>query len=261
MIKTIYNYRGLIIGSVLREFEAKYKNSLLGASWTIIQPLSMIIVYTIIFSQIMQAKLPGIDNKFSYSIYICSGILTWSFFSEICSRHLNIFIDNANLIKKINFPKICLPIIAIINSLLNFSIIFSIFIAFLLATGSFPTNAFLAIIPVTAIMMFLAVGIGIIIGVLNVFFRDVGQLFNIVIQFWFWLTPIIYPSSILPENFRRLMNFNPMQPIISSYQDIFVYQKNPDWVNLIYPAIFGFLSCMIGFIIYRQHHGEMVDEL
>src|SRR5690554_3704117 len=134
----LWRYRGFILGSVKREFQTKYRNSLLGAAWTIISPLAMIIVYTVIFSQIMRAKLPGIDTVFAYSIYLCAGVLTWGLFAEITGRAQNIFIENANLIKKLNFPRLCLPISIVLNALLNFSIIAGLFTIFLLLSGNFP---------------------------------------------------------------------------------------------------------------------------
>ena len=110
IFKSLWAYRGFILGSVKREFQSKYRNSLLGAAWTVINPLAMIIVYTVIFSQVMHAKLPGVTGNFAYSIYLCSGILIWGLFSEIVGRAQNVFIENANLLKKLSFPRLCLPI-------------------------------------------------------------------------------------------------------------------------------------------------------
>src|SRR5690606_34270066 len=94
-LRALWNYRGFILGSVKREFQLKYRNSLLGATWTVLNPLAMIVVYTVIFSQIMRAKLPGIDSSFAYSIYLCAGVITWGLFSEIVSRSLNVFLEHA----------------------------------------------------------------------------------------------------------------------------------------------------------------------
>jgi hypothetical protein len=106
MLRSIWSYRGFISGSVKREFQSRYRNSLLGAAWTVLNPLAMIVVYTIIFSQVMKARLPGADNGFAYSIYLCAGVLTWGLFAEIVSRVQNVFLEHANLIKKINFPRL-----------------------------------------------------------------------------------------------------------------------------------------------------------
>ena len=141
----IWNYRGFILGSVKREFQLKYRNSLLGMAWTIIQPLAMIIVYTVIFSHLMRSKLPGVESMFGYSIYLCAGVITWGFFTEIVSRAQNVFIENANLLKKLSFPRLCLPVTLVLNATLNFSIIFSLFVIFLLISGDFPGWVFLEI--------------------------------------------------------------------------------------------------------------------
>ena len=117
MILAIWAYRGFLLGSVRREFESRYRNSLLGAAWTVINPLTMIVVYTVIFSRIMQAKLPGVDSAFGYSIYLCVGVLTWGLFTEIVSRLQSVFLENANLLKKISFPRFCLPVIVVLNAL------------------------------------------------------------------------------------------------------------------------------------------------
>ncbi len=259
--RALWSYRGFILGSIKREFQSKYRNSILGAAWTVINPLAMIIVYTVIFSQVMHAKLIGVDNRFAYSIYLCAGSLTWGLFSEIVSRGQNIFIDNANLIKKINFPRLCLPIITVLSSVVNFSIIFGLFLIFLLVSGLWPGWISLAVIPVLIIQLLFAIGLGIVLGILNVFFRDVGQFFGIFLQFWFWFTPIVYPVTILPNAVKKIMSLNPMYSMTISYQNIFVNRQSPDWLSLIYPLALGLILCMFGLKLYRQNVGEMVDEL
>ena len=261
MIKALWAYRGFILGSVKREFQSKYRNSLLGGAWTLINPLAMITVYTVIFSQIMRAKLPSIDSGFGYSIYLCAGTLTWGLFAEIVGRGQNIFIDNANLLKKISFPRMALPIIAVLNAGVNFAIIFSLFLVFLLVAGLWPGWVFFGTLAVLAVQLLLAIGLGMVLGVLNVFFRDVGQFFGIFLQFWFWLTPVVYPASILPEWVKPLMALNPMYSLISSYQSIFVNKQWPEWTALLYPLLLGVFLCFMGLRMFRRHVGEMVDEL
>lgn len=257
----LWRYRGFILGSVKREFQTKYRNSLLGAAWTIISPLAMIIVYTVIFSQIMRAKLPGIDTVFAYSIYLCAGVLTWGLFAEITGRAQNIFIENANLIKKLNFPRLCLPISIVLNALLNFSIIAGLFTIFLLLSGNFPGLPFIALFPLLLIQVLFSIGLGIILGVLNVFFRDVGQFFSVALQFWFWLTPIVYPASILPEHLRPMLAFNPMTALMAAYQTVLVRGEWPDWSSLWFISSLAIIFCILGMRLFRRNSGEMVDEL
>lgn len=259
--RPIWAYRGFIRGSIQREFQSKYRNSLLGAAWTIINPLAMIVVYTVIFSQVMRAKLPGVDNAYGYSIYLCAGVITWGLFAEIAARSQSMFLDNANMLKKLSFPRITLPVIVVLNAMLNFGIILTLFIAFLLLSGAWPGWASLALLPVLLTQVILATGLGMVLGVLNVFFRDVGQFFGIFLQFWFWLTPIVYPVSILPANVKTWMALNPMYPIINSYQGIFVQGQWPDWAALMTPLALGFLLCYAGLRLFQRHAGDMVDEL
>jgi lipopolysaccharide transport system permease protein len=261
MVKTLWVYRGFIMGSVQREFQSKYRNSLLGAAWTVLNPLAMIIVYTVIFAQVMRAKLPGVDSTFAYSIYLCAGVLTWGLFAEITGRAQNMFLENANLIKKLSFPRLCLPVTVAASAGLNFAIVFGLFTAFLIVSGNFPGWAYLALLPLLAIQVTFALGLGISLGVLNVFFRDVGQFFGIVLQFWFWLTPIVYSVTILPERFQPFMSLNPMAPLIAAYQTILVSGQWPNWHTLWPVSVLALLLCALGFHLFRKHAGEMVDEL
>ena len=257
----LWAYRGFIVSSVKREFQLRYKNSILGIAWVVLNPLSMILIYTLIFSQVMQARLPGIDKPFAYSIYLMAGLLPWGFFAEILNRSQSQFLDNANLIKKVNFPKFCLPIIISLSSLLNFFIVFSLFILFLIMSNQFPGWVIFNIFPILLLQIFLALSLGLILGVLNVFFRDVGQAFGIFLQFWFWLTPIIYVPELIPQKFQFILYLNPMSPIIAAYQDIFVSGRMPDWSALLTPLCVTVVLGLLAYRLYQLRSSEMVDEL
>lgn len=261
MLSSLWAYRGFVIGSVQREFQARYRNSLLGAAWTLLSPLAMILVYTLVFSQLMRSRLPGVDNHLAYGFYLCAGFLVWGLFTEITGRNQSMFLDNANLIKKLSFPRICLPTVVLGSALLNFSITFVLFVLVLIAARSFPGLPLLALAPLLLIMIAFASGLGMVLGVLNVFFRDVGQLFNILLQFWFWLTPIVYPSSILPPFIRPIVELNPMTPLISAFQAVLVYQRWPEWHSLWLPIVVALALCLLGLHLFRSRSGEMVDEL
>lgn len=261
ILRALWSYRGFIFSSVRREFQSRYRNSVLGAAWLLLNPLAMITVYTVIFSEVMRARLPGVDSAFAYSIYLCAGILTWGLFADLTGRAQNVFIENATLLKKLSFPRLCLPIIVAANSLLNFIIIFGLFTIFLVLTGNFPGWPYLALLPVLGIMIAFGLGLGILLGVLNVFFRDVGYAFGIFLQFWFWLTPIVYSPTILPERLRPLIHFNPMASIIMSCQDILVKGVWPEWSRLLPVTVLALVLCVVGLQLFRRRAGEIVDEL
>jgi lipopolysaccharide transport system permease protein len=261
ILRALWAYRGFVASSVKREFQSKYRNSLLGATWTVLNPLAMIVVYTVIFANVMHSRLPGVSTTFGYSIHLCAGVLTWGLFAEITARAQNTFLENANMLKKLSFPRLCLPVTVVANALVNFAIIFGLFTVFLLVTGNFPGLAFVALVPVLAIMVAFAIGLGITVGVLNVFFRDVGQFFSILLTFWFWLTPIVYPANILPSGVQSIMRFNPMASLTSACQQILVQDQWPQWSSLVLATILAAVFCVLGLALFRKHVGEMVDEL
>ncbi|HEY8682076.1 MAG TPA: ABC transporter permease [Rhodanobacter sp.] len=261
LTRALWRYRGFILGSVRREFQGRYRNSLLGATWTVLQPLAMITVYTVVFSELMRTRLPGMDSPYAYSVYLCAGLLTWGLFGEILQRGQTVFLDNGNMIKKLNFPRICLPAITVINALVNFAITFSIFLIFLALTHSFPGWVVLYALPILLVQVAFAAGLGIIAGVLNVFFRDVGQFVNILLQFWFWFTPIVYSTTTLPASVQPLIKLNPMTPLAKAYQGIFVYRQMPDWHTIWPVAVLAGGLCVIALLLFRRRAGEMVDEL
>ena len=261
MLRGLWAYRGFVLGSVKREFQSKYANAILGAVWSLLSPLAMILVYTVIFAEVMRTKMPGSDSTFAYSIYLCAGILTWGLFAEIVGRGQTMFLEQSNLLKKVSFPRICLPVIVTLNALVNFGIIFGLFVVFLIVTGNFPGLTFFTLLPVLVLQVMLALGIGMVVGILNVFFRDVGQFMTIAVQFWFWLTPIVYPASILPEHVRPILDWNPMAPIIAAWQGVLVKGTPPDWGSLVYPLVIALLLCTLGLRMFRKRAGEIVDEL
>lgn len=261
ILRPIWAYRGFIFGSVKREFQLKYRDSLLGAAWVVLQPLSMIVIYTVIFSQVMKASLPGVDSAFAYSIYLCAGNIIWGLFAEISSRAQNIFLENANLLKKLSFPRLCLPAIVVLNAVINFGILFGLFTVFLTLIGSFPGVVYLAIVPLLFVLIAFSIGLGVTLGVLNVFFRDTGQLFTVVLQFWFWLTPIVYLPTILPDSVRPLLEFNPMAPLVVASQGILLNGQWPEWQGLWLITLLAILFCALGYYLFLKRAGEIVDEL
>lgn len=257
----LWHYRRFILASVAREFRARYARSLLGALWLVLAPFAMILIYTLVFSSLMQARLPGSQQAYAYSVYLCAGLLPWHWFSELVSRNTGIFLDHAGLIKKHNFPRLSLPIINFMASGLNFAIAMSIFSLFLIVLGNWPGWTLLWTIPLLLLQAVFASSLGLVLGLLNVFFRDVGQAMGIVLQFWFWLTPIIYTANALPERIRRVIEWNPMTPLIQGYQGIFLGQGQPDWQSLWPLALLTLLFTGLAAKLYRATRHQITDEL
>jgi lipopolysaccharide transport system permease protein len=262
MLRALWAYRGFVWSSVLREFNGKYRESLLGGFWSVVHPLTMIVIYTVIFGQLMRSTLPGHEQTpFAFSIYLCSGVITWGLFAEMLGRLNTVFLDYGNLIKKSNFPRICLPAIVTLSSLINFGIVFALYLVFLALIGHWPGGLLWAVLPLLGLQLLFTLGLGIFLGTLNVFFRDVGQLTGVVLQFWFWLTPIVYTLPALPGGASQWLRYNPLLPLMVAYQGLFLDQRLPDFSTLLPLALLTLFFLLVGARFFLTRVGELVDEL
>jgi len=261
LLLAAWRYRVFILSSIRNDFKARFARSLLGGLWMILNPLALVAMYAIVLSAVMSAKHPTIDNRFAYANYLSAGILAWTLFTETISRCLNIFIENGNLMKKMVFPRICLPLIVsgsvLFNSLL---LLISISIIFC-ALGNIPNQTYLWLPLLLFITLAFGLSIGLILGVFNVFIRDIEQIVPIILQFWFWFTPIVYFQDSIPDSFKWMMRYNPMMHITGGFQSILLYGEAPRWGGV---AVIGGLSLLLlacALLLFRKASPEMVDVL
>ena len=256
-----WRYRHFIWTSIRNEFLSRIVGSRLGLIWMILHPLSQVLVYALILSVILSARLPGIESRFGYAAFITSGILAWTLFSEILVRCLNMYIDNANLLKKIVFPRICLPIIITGSAILNSSLLFLAALIVFAAIGHLPGAAVLWLPLLLVINVALAAGLGLLLGVINVFIRDIGQLVVVALQFGFWLTPIIYSAEIAPEPFRTLLALNPLYFVVTGYQNALIFNTAPNLLGLAWVGGLSATLLLCAFGLFRRAGPDMVDML
>ena len=261
MLRDLYLYRGFIVQSVRNELISRFSRSKLGGLWVILNPLSQVLIYALILSNILAAKLPGVDHQYAYAIYLMAGLLGWTLFNEIVSRCLNIFIEHGNLIKKMSFPRVTLPAIAVGSCVINNLFLFISMLGIFALLGHQFNMAMLWLIPLTLVVIVFSLGIGLILGVMNVFLRDIGQVIPIILQMLFWFTPIVYPITIIPEAYRHWLNLNPMHPIIDAYQQILVYGNSPQWGGVLIILAAGIILSIVGLFMFRRSSAEMVDAL
>ncbi|KFB10837.1 ABC transporter permease [Nitratireductor basaltis] len=261
MLSALWSYRHFVRSSIAAELRARYARSRIGLFWSILHPLAQAAIFALVLAQVLGAKLNGIDDKAAYPMYLLSGMAAWSLFSEILTRCLNVFIEYAGTLKKISFPRLSLPLIVWGSALLNhFFLLLAIFVVFLFF-GKFPSFPWIAL-PLGIILISLfAFGLGMLLGVLNVFSRDVGQVVTVVMQLWFWITPIVYPIDIVPEHLLIILKLNPLVPIVEIYQDAMVYGDFPNLYSLIYPAALSLSLFSLSFIVFRKASSELVDVL
>lgn len=259
--RRLYDYRFFIASSVRNEFKSKFSRSKFGALWVIINPLVQSIVYATVLSSIISAKLPGIDNKYAFALYLLSGMLGWALFQEVTMSCINVFVDKADLMKKVSFPRICLPVIASCTALVNnFFLFLAILVVFLILGHGFGWS--IAVFPLVVFINFvLAASLGTLLGILNVLIRDVSQAALIVFQALFWLTPIVYTPNILPERVRVVLELSPLYKIIEMYHVTLVYSHLPRIAHVLQVSGLALFLMLLAGMVYRRAASDMADAL
>ena len=260
-VRQLADNRFFIITAIKMDFRARFSRSAFGTLWAILNPLVMVAIYAFILSKIMQAKLPGIENSYAYPIYLISGIVGWTLFTEVVSRSLTVFIENGHYLKKLSFPRSNLVFVVLGASFVNSLILLVAAIAIFLSLDFQPSMSLLWLVPVALLTALFALGIGVSVGVLNVFLRDMGQIVPIVLQLMFWLTPIVYTINIIPEQSQHWLELNPLFIIIGMYHDILAYRVDPQMASLGKLLIMAIVANVFGFVLYRRARTEIVEEL
>ena len=261
MLRALWQYRHFVISSIRSEFASRFARSKLGGLWAILNPLAMVAIYALILSNILQAKMVGIDSQYSFAIYLTAGMLCWNLFSEIVSRSLNVFIANGNLIKKAMFPKIVLPAILVGTCLLDNILLFIAILIVFALLGHMPGFEVLWLPLLVLATIALGVGVGLTLGILNVFLRDIAQLVPIILQILFWFTPIVYPVSIIPEKYQHYLYLNPVYPLVKAYQDILVFESSPDTLQILLVFCASSALLVLALFLFFRANEEMADVL
>ncbi|ESX10606.1 MULTISPECIES: ABC transporter permease [unclassified Mesorhizobium] len=261
MFRSLWQYRHFIVSSIRGDLKGRFVRSRLGGLWFILHPLAQAAIFSIVLSELFKARLPDTDSPAAYPIYLLSGLAAWTLFSEILTRSMTVFIEQAPVMKKIAFPRLCLPIIvggtALINHLLLLLALFIIFI-FL---GHLPGRA-LVLLPLGIVLIAaIGFGLGVILGVMNVFIRDIAQVMTIVLNLWYWLTPVVYPANVLSEKYKLVLSLNPITPLVAIYQDALLFNRWPNPESLIMPAILGIISMSFAIVFFRRASPELIDVL
>ncbi|GHA32594.1 transport permease protein [Devosia pacifica] len=256
-----WRYRYFILASIQGDFRSRVARSRLGFLWIILVPLAQVAIYAFILSALMTQRLPGIDNRFAYSLYLLAGFSGWFLFLEVINRCVTIFLDNAEALKKIAFPRIVLPIIVVGSSVINNLVFFGLVVLAYVLLGHDPLPAIAWYPLLTLITAAGAAGLGLSLGVLNVFMRDVGQIVGIALQFGFWMTPIVYMVDILPESVRPILMLNPMYWVLDSYHRTFLYGLPPQPLALLGLSVLAVGLLALALMLFRRASAEMVDVL
>jgi lipopolysaccharide transport system permease protein len=261
MLIRLWAYRHFILASIKAELKGRFARSRLGGLWFILHPLAQALIFSIVLSEVLRARLPDTDSPAAYPVYLLSGLAAWNFFSEIVTRSMTVFIEQAPVMKKIAFPRLCLPIIVGGTALINqFLLLVALFVIFLFI-GHLPGRT-LVLLPLGIVLIAaFGFGLGVTLGVVNVLSRDTAQVMTILLQLWYWLTPIVYPFSIVPEKYQPIVMLNPLTPLVQLYQDALLFNRWPDWSTLIAPGVLCIVMVLFAFFFFRRASPELVDAL
>lgn len=253
--KDLWNYRELLYFLIWRDIKVRYKQTLIGAAWAILQPVLTMIIFSIFFGKM--AKIPS--EGIPYPIFCFSGLLLWIYFSNAVSNSGNSLIGSANLITKVYFPRLIIPLSSALAGMVDYFIAFFILIFAAFLYGFFPNFSFI-LLPLTIFLGFIsATGLGLWLSALNVKYRDVRYAIPFFIQLLLFATPVIYPATMIPEKFRWLLALNPISGIIDAHRACILGYKPVDWLSFGISTAVTLLIFISGFVFFRQTERFFAD--
>ena len=252
----LWRYRELLFFFIWRDIKVRYKQTLLGASWAILQPVFTMIVFSIFFGRL--AKIPS--DGIPYPIFSYAGLLPWTFFAAGLTNGANSIVRDANLVQRVYFPRLITPISAVVGGLPDFFLAFLVLVGMMLYYGLFPTGASLVLLPLCLLLaLATAMGVGLWLAALNAEYRDVRYVVPFLTQFWMYATPVVYPSSLLDEPWRTLYGLNPMVSVVEGFRWSLLGQGESVSLMFGLSALASFALLISGAFFFRRMERRFAD--
>jgi ABC-type polysaccharide/polyol phosphate export permease len=252
LVRDTYRYRELIWALAMKELKIRYKRSVLGFLWALLNPALLMAVLTLVFSTIMRFNIPH------YAIFLLSVLLPWTFFSQSLSYAVESIVGNGDLIKKVKVAKLVFPMAALVSNMINlFLSLIPLALLVLLMRHPFYWTWLYLPVPLLALTLF-TLGMTFFFATANVYYRDVAHILQIVLSAWFYLTPIIYSLDFIPVNYRWIFKLNPMIYVINGFRLAVYYGMLPKAPSIAASFVCGFVSLFIGFAIFRKYQNNFV---
>ena len=248
-------YRDLLLELTKKEIKVRYKSSYFGYVWSIANPLFLALIFNFVFKVVTKIEMPN------YTLFLISGLFVWQWISNSIMLGTNIYVSNSSLIKKVAFPRNFLVIASVLSEGFNFLVSIPIIIVFMLYYDQTPLLNWLLIVPLLLLVSSLFIyALTLLIATINLFFRDMERLVGLLLTFLFYLTPIIYPLSMVPDNYRYLLYLNPFSPLVLTWQQLFLHNRldmTYFTISLLYSLILFMLSTWV-FNRFKSKFAELV---
>jgi homopolymeric O-antigen transport system permease protein len=247
-LRAIWEYRELLYFLVWRDLKVRYRQTIIGIGWVVLQPVMTMVVFTAVFGNFAKVPSDGVP----YPIFAYSALLPWNLFAASLTRGSNSVVGNAQLISKIYFPRLLLPLSGVLSPIVDFAISFVIFIAMMIWFQTAPTWGVLALPLLLVLVLLTALAVGLWLSALNVRYRDVGYAIPFVVQLWLFASPVAYPVSLVPEKWRLLYSLNPMAGVIEGFRWALLGKQSPDF-GVIIMSLLMVVALLIPGVIFFKH--------
>jgi lipopolysaccharide transport system permease protein len=251
----IWAYRELLYFFVWRDIKVRYKQTAIGAAWAVLQPFLTMLVFSLFFGRL--AKIPA--HGLPYPVFYYCALLPWIYFASALQSATNVVIEQQRVITKIYFPRVVLPISAVLSGLVDFAVSFVVLLGLMAYYGIAPTGAVVWLPIFLLLAIFTALGVGLWLSALNAFYRDVRYVVPFLVQFWMFASPVVYPSSLVPEQWRWLYGLNPMAGVIEGFRWALTGQGLPPGPMMVASAVAVTLIVVSGLLYYQAMEGSIAD--
>jgi lipopolysaccharide transport system permease protein len=254
-LRDLWQYRELLYFLIWRDVKVRYKQTALGAAWAILQPFLAMVIFSVFFGRLAGMPSDGVP----YPIFAYSGLVPWTFFAYGLNQASNSLVGGANLVKKVYFPRLIMPLAAVLSGVIDFALAFLVLIGLMLFYGMVPTLAVLLLPLFGLLAMITALSVALWLSALNVEYRDVRYVVPFLTQFWLFATPIAYPSSLLSEPWRTLYGINPMVGVVEGFRWTLIGAGSPPGAMLIVSSVVALALLVGGAFYFRRMEATFAD--
>lgn len=259
-VKNIIKWRELLWQMVGREVKARYKQSILGYFWVILNPLAQMLVMSFAFSIILRIPTNSSEN-IPYSVFLFAALLPWNLFAASLSSSASSLVNSSSLITKVYFPRTILVLSTIIAKIIDFLFANIIFIIFMIAYQIPITPNLLWVIPIFLIQQIFTIGLSLFFAAANLIYRDIQYLLNMIILLWMYATPVFYPADLVPEKYRIVFQLNPMAVIINAYRQTILGGGAPNYTSIVIALILSLIVLLLGLSYFKSREKIFADNI